>query len=92
MENINFSYKYHIYKDNSTDAIPLCWDGAALEFDTSEEAERFISTMIMNREEDRDIFMNVVIRKDILYHKAFKDAGKKVLYYDNDGKEVLIEQ
>lgn len=90
METIKFSYGYHVYKDDSINAPPLCWDGCALEFQSEEEAQNFIATMFMNREEDRDIFTDLVIKKDVLYYENFKDARNKVLYYTETGEETLI--
>lgn len=90
MENVKFSYGWHIYRDNSVDADPLCWDGAALEFASEEEAWDFLETMITNSYEDKALYQDLVVKQDVLAYPDFKDARNKILYYTEDGEETLV--
>lgn len=90
MENVKFSYGWHIYRDDSVDAAPLCWDGAALEFASEEEAWDFLETMITNRDEDKALYSSLVVKQDVLTYPDFKDARNKILYYTEDGEETLV--
>ena len=51
--------KWHIY---NSDGCPLCWDGAAIEFDTKSEAQAFWDSCSMSADEE------YTITKDILYY------------------------
>ena len=59
--------KWHIY--HKITGEPLCWDKKALEFDTKEDTENFLGSVILNflgNVEDFD--KNTEIKEDILYY------------------------
>ena len=78
--------KRHIYNVNFPNQ-PLTWDGAALEFDTKEDAKRFIASLPVIEDND-----GAYACKDVLYYKGgYFNATGKVLDYDIDGEEILVE-
>ena len=78
--------KWHIYNEKFS-AQPLTWDGAALEFDTKEDAERFIASLPITEDND-----GAYTTEDILFYDGgYLNATGKIVEYDIDGEEVLVE-
>lgn len=79
--------KWHIY-NSETPSKPLCWGHAALEFDTQEDAVNFFESLPKTEEN-----LNAHIVQDILYYgSGYIDGTGKVLGYDENGEEILVDK
>ena len=78
--------KWHIYNEKFP-AQPLTWEGAALEFDTKEDAERFIASLPITEDND-----DTYATKGILFYDGgYLNATGKIIEYGTDGEEILME-
>ena len=78
--------KWHIYNTDFP-GQPLTWDGAALEFDTKEDAERFMYSLPICEEN-----LNAYVKSGILFYDGgYLNATGKIMIYNTDGEEVLEE-
>lgn len=78
--------KWRIY--NKYDK-PLCWAGKAINFDTRQQAQRFLESYAKADNIDLDIFcaaIGIIIKKDILFYDGghIDLSGKVVIPKDND--------
>ena len=81
--------KQHIYNDNHE---PLCWDGAAIEFDTRESAERFLDACLTDGDRPDEFYDNVIIVEDILYYDgSYLDATNLTIAYDKESCESYLK-
>jgi hypothetical protein len=78
--------KWHIYNEKFP-AQPLTWDGAALEFDTKEDAERFIASLPITKDNDGAYATEGIL----FYDGGYLNATSKIMEYDIDGEEILVE-
>lgn len=78
--------KWHIYNEKFP-AQPLTWDGAALEFDTKEDAERFIASLPITEDNDGAYTTEGIL----FYDGGYLNATGKIMEYDTDGEEILVE-
>ena len=82
--------KWRIY---NKDHHPLCWGGKAINFDTREQAYRFLESYAKADNIDLDIFCaatGIIIKKDILFYDGghINLSGKIVIPKDDDYKLV----
>ena len=79
--------KWHIYNMNNE---PLCWDDKALDFDTEQDARRFIDS-VNNEINDEDFSEdNFVIIEDILYYDGgYLNASGFIVEVDDEGEAYL---
>ena len=78
--------KWHIYNEKFP-AQPLTWNGAALEFDTEEDAEKFIASLPIIEDND-----GAYVTEGILFYDGgYLNATGKIIEYDIDGEEILVE-
>lgn len=76
---------WHIY--NMTHE-PLCWEGGALEFDTREDAEKFLDSIPTSKFEDE----KPIIVEDILYYDGgYINASGYIVKFNNDNDACLVE-
>lgn len=78
--------KWHIYNEKFP-AQPLTWDGAALEFDTKEDAERFIVSLPIIEDNDGAYATEGIL----FYDGGYLNATGKIIEYGTDGEEILVE-
>ena len=78
--------KWHIYNEKFP-AQPLTWDGAALEFDTKEDAERFIVSLPIIEDNDGAYTTEGIL----FYDGGYLNATGKIIEYGIDGEEILVE-
>ena len=84
--------KWHIY--HKITGEPLCWDKKALEFDTKEDTENFLGSVILNylgNVEDFD--KNTEIKEDILYYDdGYLNATGFVVErdFDNNYEDLFL--
>ena len=83
---------FHIYKEIDFEHEPLCYYeseadeyGILLEFQTEEDAKRFIESTIASGHRDEEFFDGIIIRESIEYcDSGYIDATN--LYVGIDGK------
>jgi len=84
--------KWHIYHKRTGE--PLCWDEKALEFDTREDTEVFLYSIILNYLGDvEDFDKNVEIKEDILfYDDGYLNATGFVVErdFDNNYEDLFL--
>ena len=78
--------KWHIYNEKFP-AQPLTWDGAALEFDAKEDAERFIASLPIIEDNDGTYATEGIL----FYDGGYLNATGKIIEYGTDGEEILVE-
>ena len=78
--------KWHIYNEKFP-AQPLTWDGAALEFDAKEDAEKFIASLPIIEDNDG----TYVTEGILFYDGGYLNATGKIIEYGIDGEEILVE-
>lgn len=78
--------KWHIYNTDYSNQ-PLTWDGAALEFDTEEDAETFKASLPIC-EENKNAYVTSGI---LFYDGGYFNATGKVMIYDETGEEILVD-
>lgn len=84
--------KWHIYHKITRE--PLCWGEKALEFDTKEDTENFLGSVILNflgNVEDFD--KNTEIKEDILYYdNGYLNATGFVVErdFDNNYEDLFL--
>ena len=78
--------KWHIYNEKFP-AQPLTWDGAALEFDAKEDAERFIASLPITEDNDGAYATEGIL----FYDGGYLNATGKIIEYGTDGEEILVE-
>lgn len=78
--------KWHIYNEKFP-AQPLTWDGAALEFDAKEDAERFIASLPIIEDNDGAYATESIL----FYDGGYLNATGKIIEYSTDGEEILVE-
>lgn len=84
--------KWHIYHKITRE--PLCWGEKALEFDTKEDAENFLGSVILNflgNVEDFD--KNTEIKEDVLYYdNGYLNATGFVVErdFDNNYEDLFL--
>ena len=78
--------KWHIYNKDYP-SQPLAWDGAALEFDTEESAQRFLESLPICEK-----YRRAYIKSGILFYDGgYLNATGKIVEYNTDGEEILVE-
>lgn len=70
--------KWHIY---NMDHEPLCWDDKALEFDTREDAEKFLGSIPTSDLEDE---MPIIAENILYYDGGYMNASGCVVKFAND--------
>ena len=82
--------KWHIY---GLDHQPLCWDGQALEFNTENEAQRFLESCFEHGNKDDEFWEDICIIEDILFYDGgYLNASEKIVDYDEkECEEILID-
>ena len=78
--------KWHIYNEKFP-AQPLTWDGAALEFDAKEDAEKFIASLPITEDNDGAYATEGIL----FYAGGYLNATGKIIEYGTDGEEILVE-
>lgn len=75
---------WHIYNMNHE---PLCWEDEALEFDTREDAEKFLSSVWDDNFDDE---MPVIVEDILYYDGGYLNASGCVVEIDENGEECLV--
>lgn len=78
--------KWHIYNEKFP-SLPLTWDGAALEFDTKEDAEMFIASLPITEDNEGAYAKECIL----FYDGGYLNATGKIMAYDIGGEEILVE-
>lgn len=78
--------KWHIYNKDYPNQ-PLTWDGAALEFDTEESAQKFLESLPIYEK-----YQHAYVKSGILFYDGgYLNATGKIMEYNTDGEEILVE-
>ena len=91
--------KFYIFKqlpdpDNGelTD-YPMCWDKAAVQFDTEENAQRFLDTCKENSDPDSDFYKDAFIKECIFFYDGgyISCENMTIIIDDISGEQLLVE-
>lgn len=84
--------KWHIF---DAEDHPLCWNDEAIEFDTEEQAIRFLKSHTDAVDVDYDEYcqaFGVDIRECIFYYDGgHLDCSNKIVYIDDEGEDHLVD-
>lgn len=75
--------KWHIY---NMDHEPLCWDDHALEFNTREDAEKFLDSIPRPNFDDE---MPIIVEDILYYDGGYIDASGWIVEFTDDDAYLI---
>ena len=92
--------KFYIFKqlpdpDNNDELTdyPMCWDKAAVQFDTEESAQRFLDSCKENSDPNSEFYKDAFIKECIFFYDGghINCEDKTIIMDDISGELLLVE-